>query len=99
MAPRRGGLQRDYDAGRKRISFGWPKIEKCCELARDEGIPYAWVDTCCIDKTDPAELTESIHSVYAWYQQAAVCYAVLDDFEPPESLPYQRGCFDERDFR
>jgi hypothetical protein len=27
---------------------GFAKIEKCCELAASEGLPYAWVDTCCI---------------------------------------------------
>ena len=40
---------------------GFFKIEKTCELARRDGIQYAWVDTCCIDKTSSAELTEAIN--------------------------------------
>lgn len=40
---------------------GYQKILKACELARSQGLEYAWVDTCCIDKTSSAELTEAIN--------------------------------------
>lgn len=40
---------------------------------------YGWVDTCCIDKTSSAELTEAINSMFRWYQEAAVCIAYLPD--------------------
>lgn len=39
---------------------GYGKIVKCCEIARDEGLGWAWVDTCCIDKTSSAELSEGV---------------------------------------
>ncbi|KAB8211678.1 ankyrin repeat-containing domain protein [Aspergillus parasiticus] len=35
--------------------------------------------TCCIDKTSSAELSESLNSMYRWYQEAGVCYAYLAD--------------------
>ncbi|KAK3371549.1 heterokaryon incompatibility protein-domain-containing protein [Lasiosphaeria ovina] len=57
------------------------KIRKTCELASEQRIPYAWVDTCCIDKTSSAELTEAINSMFKWYQEAAVCYVYLSDLE------------------
>ncbi|KAK4461563.1 HET domain-protein, partial [Cladorrhinum samala] len=41
-----------------------------------------WVDTCCIDKTSSAELTEAINSMYMWYANSTVCYAWLSDLEP-----------------
>ncbi|KAI0398782.1 HET domain protein [Xylaria palmicola] len=66
------------DSQRKRMS-GFGKIEKTCELARRDGIRYAWVDTCCIDKTSSAELTEAINSMYSWYRDAKVCYVWLAD--------------------
>lgn len=44
---------------------GYRKIERTCEEARKHGLCYAWVDTCCIDKSSSAELTESINSMYA----------------------------------
>jgi hypothetical protein len=39
------------------------------------------VDTCCIDKTSSAELSEAINSMFRWYRDAAFCYVLLSDFE------------------
>lgn len=58
---------------------GYRKIDYCCRQALKDGYEYSWVDTCCIDKTSSAELSEAINSMYAWYQQAQVCYAYLTD--------------------
>ena len=58
---------------------GFRKIQLTCEQALRDGLDYAWVDTCCIDKTSSAELSEAINSMYAWYRQATVCYAFLSD--------------------
>ncbi|KAF2096003.1 HET-domain-containing protein, partial [Rhizodiscina lignyota] len=61
------------------------EISQCCKLARAEGIAYAWVDTCCIDKTSSAELTEAINSMYHWYADSEICYAYLADVHVQES--------------
>ena len=58
---------------------GFKKIQKCCEQALEDMLEYVWVDTCCIDKSSSAELSEAINSMYAWYEQAVVCYAYLVD--------------------
>jgi len=58
---------------------GFQKIQKCCEQALEDMIEYVWVDTCCIDKSSSAELSEAINSMYAWYQRSVVCYAYLAD--------------------
>jgi hypothetical protein len=60
---------------------GYTKIKKCCEKAASDGFTYCWIDTCCIDKTSSAELSEAINSMYKWYQNARICYAYLADFE------------------
>jgi hypothetical protein len=60
---------------------GFIKIKCCVKLAASEGIPYVWVDTCCIDKTSSADLTESINSMYRWYANAKVCFAYLVDVQ------------------
>lgn len=57
----------------------WAKITACCAEARAEGYRYVWVDTCCIDKSSSAELSEAINSMFAWYRDAEVCYAYLAD--------------------
>jgi hypothetical protein len=36
------------------------------------------VDTCCIDKSSSAELSEAINSMFAWYRDSAMCYVYLD---------------------
>lgn len=58
---------------------GYRKIVGTCKLALESGIPYAWVDTCCIDKSSSAELSEAINSMFGWYEQADICYAYLSD--------------------
>ncbi|KAK4246325.1 heterokaryon incompatibility protein-domain-containing protein [Corynascus novoguineensis] len=62
---------------------GFQKIQQTCALTRTrDGFEYAWVDTCCIDKTSSAELSEAINSMFAWYHDAKVCYVFLADLPP-----------------
>lgn len=65
---------------------GYSKIERTCQLARERGLQFAWVDTCCIDKTSSAELTESINSMFRWYQEAAVCFVFLEDLASNDEI-------------
>ncbi|KAI3327641.1 HET-domain-containing protein [Xylariaceae sp. AK1471] len=58
---------------------GYRKIKACCDLAATRGIPYAWVDTCCIDKRHSADLLEAINSMYNYYRNATECYIYLAD--------------------
>ncbi|KAL5613737.1 hypothetical protein FOVSG1_002800 [Fusarium oxysporum f. sp. vasinfectum] len=58
---------------------GYPKLVGCCRKAAQDGFEWAWIDTCCIDKSSSAELSEAINSMYKWYQKATVCYAYLQD--------------------
>ncbi|CAK7226851.1 hypothetical protein SBRCBS47491_006368 [Sporothrix bragantina] len=82
---------------------GFAKIAATCALARQHGLEWAWIDTCCIDKTNNTELTESINSMFRWYQNAAVCFVHLVDLDsrsqstPPNSggddvYARMRGC-------
>ncbi|KAI8633818.1 heterokaryon incompatibility protein-domain-containing protein [Xylariaceae sp. FL1651] len=59
---------------------GYVKIVQTCAKAAKHGFRHVWVDTCCIDKTSSAELSEAINSMYKWYKQAEVCYVFLRDF-------------------
>lgn len=62
---------------------GWIKIEEFCKMvvSRLPNIQYGWVDTCCIDKTSSAELSEAINSMFAWYRNAETCFAYLADVD------------------
>jgi hypothetical protein len=58
---------------------GYEKIDFCGRQAQRDGLQYFWVDTCCIDKTDNAELSHAIQSMFRWYQNARRCYVYLSD--------------------
>ncbi|RCI14274.1 hypothetical protein L249_6150 [Ophiocordyceps polyrhachis-furcata BCC 54312] len=64
---------------------GFNKIQGCCLRAQADKLRYAWVDTCCIDKTSSAELSEAINSMYLWYYKAKRCYAYLADVLYPKA--------------
>ncbi|KAL2075931.1 hypothetical protein VTL71DRAFT_874 [Oculimacula yallundae] len=61
------------------MKAGYRKIGLCGEQARRDGLEYFWVDTCCIDKSSSAELSEAINSMFQWYKKATICYAYLSD--------------------
>lgn len=68
----------DMDKSESKALVGYDKILKCCSLAQREGYEYVWIDTCCIDKTSSAELSEAINSIFRWYERAEVCYVYLN---------------------
>ena len=70
---------RDLRKGKRRAKVGYRKIQFCSDQAAKDGLRYFWVDTCCIDKSSSAELSEAINSMFAWYRDAARCYVYLSD--------------------
>ena len=62
------------------------KIRESCRLAQRHGWAWIWSDTCCIDKSSSAELSEAINSMFRYYSLSAVCYAFLGDVPPSSSL-------------
>ncbi|TFK91080.1 HET-domain-containing protein, partial [Polyporus arcularius HHB13444] len=69
------------------------KIRRACAVARAHGYRYIWVDSCCIDKTSSAELSEAINSMFAWYRNASVCYAFLADVRSNQNPRAHRSDF------
>jgi len=78
---------RGGDAGQM---AAYSKIRNSCSLAASHGFQHLWIDTCCIDKTSSAELSESLNSMYRWYRESMVCYAYLGDV-PSDSLERRTG--------
>jgi hypothetical protein len=66
-------------SGRGPEMVGYSKIRGCCAQAALDGFDYAWIDSCCIDKTSSSELSEAINSMFNFYRKAQVCYAYLSD--------------------
>lgn len=65
--------------GNGRGMKGYRKLRLSCAMAARQDLKYIWIDTCCIDKTSSAELSEAINSMFRYYQEAEVCYTYLSD--------------------
>ncbi|PQE29352.1 hypothetical protein CJF30_00011350 [Rutstroemia sp. NJR-2017a BBW] len=69
----------DIVNGTGEVKPGYEKIRFCGEQARQDGLLYFWIDTCCINKSNDAELSRSINSMFRWYRNATRCYVYLSD--------------------
>ncbi|KAK7894649.1 hypothetical protein LTR67_005388 [Exophiala xenobiotica] len=76
-------------------SEGIRKIQNCCKLARSRGVDWVWVDTCCIDQSSSAEISEAINSMWAWYRDATECYVYLGDVSVRPQRDVAADDFDE----
>jgi hypothetical protein len=61
---------RDFTEGRGREKKGHEKLTLCARQALHNGLRYFWVDTCSIDKSSSAELSEAVNSMFQWYEEA-----------------------------
>lgn len=80
---------KQWQAAIRKKKVGFSKITKACQIAREMGMDYIWIDSCCIDKSKSAELNESINSMYRWYQNAKRCIVYLEDLEPDSDLKHE----------
>ncbi|KAF2878163.1 NACHT domain-containing protein [Massariosphaeria phaeospora] len=58
---------------------GYKKILLYGDHAKRDGLQHFWIDTCCIDKANKAELSLAIRSMFRWYRNASRCYVYLSD--------------------
>jgi hypothetical protein len=69
----------DFRDGTGRSKAGHDKLRFCADQAKCDGLQYFWVDTCCIDKSNVAELSREINSMFRHYRNASRCYVYLSD--------------------
>ena len=72
-------LFNDLSDGTAKNKSGYAKIQFCGAQAERDGLRFFWVDTCCIDKSDSAELQYALNSMFDWYRRASKCYVYLAD--------------------
>ncbi|KAJ8108383.1 hypothetical protein OPT61_g8209 [Boeremia exigua] len=68
------------DMGQRRMAS--PQLEKirgACQIAREQGFKWLWIDNVCINKFSATEETESINSMFRWYRDARICITYLSD--------------------
>ncbi|OAG07547.1 vegetative incompatibility protein HET-E-1 [Paraphaeosphaeria sporulosa] len=92
----------DLTNGTGKDKPSYEKIRFCGERAALDDLEYFWIDTCCINKANKAELSQAINSMFRWYGNATRCYVYLSDIsssplsnteEPKSPWPW------ESDFR
>ena len=49
------------ESGHSATKPGFAKIVFCAQQAEEDGLRNFWIDTCCINKSSDAELSESIN--------------------------------------
>ena len=76
----------DMQNGLARQKKAFQKVEACCWQVLQDGFEYVWIDTCCIDKSSSAELSEAINSMYEYYKRSSICYAYLEDVDSGEDI-------------
>jgi ankyrin repeat protein len=109
--PRYAILSHTWGADDEEVSFrdildgtgsdkeGYRKLLFCGQQAARHGLEYYWVDTCCIDKSSSAELTEAINSMFRWYQDSERCYVYLSDVSTDADNDLMRRKLDFRKSR
>lgn len=82
----------DVQEQRNTHKEGYKKLEGFVEYVKTHipDVQWLWIDTCCIDQKNNAELSEAINSMFRWYQKAVICLAYLGDV---------RSSKDEDEFR
>ncbi|PIL25332.1 hypothetical protein GSI_13221 [Ganoderma sinense ZZ0214-1] len=71
------------------------KVREACEIARNNGYRYLWIDSCCINKESSSELSEAINSMFSWYRNADVCFAFLVDVPSDDDVRAKDSKFRE----
>jgi hypothetical protein len=61
----------DMSEGKCKRRPGYKKLVFCGSQAVQDRLNYFWIDTCCINKSSSAELSEAINSMFQWYYKAA----------------------------
>ncbi|KAF2691151.1 HET-domain-containing protein [Lentithecium fluviatile CBS 122367] len=69
----------DLTNGCGKDKSGYEKIRFCGRQAEQDGLQYFWIDTCCINKANKAELSQAINAMFRWYRNATQCYVYLSD--------------------
>ena len=69
----------DLTNGTGKDKPGYEKIRFCEDQARRDSLQYFWIDTCCINRANNAELSQAINSMFRWYRNATRCYVYLSD--------------------
>lgn len=67
----------DIVSGAHEDKPAFQKVRYSCIQTVADGFQWLWIDSCCIDKSSSAELSEAINSMFQWYEKSEICYVYL----------------------
>ncbi|THU83912.1 hypothetical protein K435DRAFT_843869 [Dendrothele bispora CBS 962.96] len=70
---------------------GYQKIILACMRARNDGIDFIWIDTCCIDKGNHDEVTRDIKSIWNYEKESSLHGEKREKWMFEDSEWFQRG--------
>jgi hypothetical protein len=76
----------DMALGTGRKKLGYRKLVRCGKQAAKDGLKFFWADTCCVDRSSSAQLSEATNKTFKWFQQAKRCYVFLADVSCPKDI-------------
>lgn len=73
---------------------GWSKIWNACLQACRDDFGYIWIDTCCIDQSSSAELSEVVNSMFSGTQslQSAMSICLTVSYVQHEPVTTRNLC-------
>ncbi|USP79667.1 ankyrin repeat-containing domain protein [Curvularia clavata] len=58
---------------------GWEKIHFCAQQAKDHGLNYFWIESCCVNRAHSSEVKQTIDATFELLKNAQTCYVLLSD--------------------
>ncbi|KAK1676828.1 hypothetical protein BDP55DRAFT_508244, partial [Colletotrichum godetiae] len=77
-----------YDSGDLQDISRKTVIDNACLLARRNGLKYIWIDSLCINKESFDEVSDTINSLWRYFEGASICLVYLFDL-PCSPAPYE----------
>lgn len=64
-------------------NLGYQKVKGFAKYIRENvpSVDWLWIDTCCINKENAAELSEAVNLMFDWYRNAELCVEYMKDVE------------------
>jgi hypothetical protein len=84
----------DFVGNTMSTKTGYQKLIFLMARAHSDGLEYAWLDTCCINRDSEAEVSETVRTMYQWYGKASKCYVYLSDLAPQYDISSEASATD-----
>ncbi|KAE8150457.1 hypothetical protein BDV25DRAFT_154277 [Aspergillus avenaceus] len=72
-------LYSDLERGDAVPHKSWGKVTALAQVARESGLQYIWINTCCVDNRNAEEMATAQALRYSWYLRADICISLVGE--------------------